>query len=1274
MASQRRYNAGRHRGADRYEAIDESTRKQSLGRMKASYNRMMNMYASQQSSLSNRPKWVSVRNESAMAPDPLTVTNVSQLKTLQVGNTLTVTNVSQLNTLQVGNTLTVTNVSQLKTLQVGNTLTVTNVGQLKTLQDAGEIEATHSETQTSDEWLKTHSVDTLQLNLKNLMDKSQAVRPSTNPATGKLQQHIQFEAVDINDFEYRLNKAIEMYTKRIKWLLQGSRRVFGLIKRSRVGVLIDTSDANCGFGRLTHFQDSLMHLIDEQMAVMKSMYLVSFGSSLSPLWANSMDINCRTLAQAKDWVTQLQAEGGCNLLKALEHMYKRKDIDNVVVILGCVPDQTCQFLCDYVAQLGVGRDLPIHTVAYDCCNHHTHVTLRTLAEQSGGRYQCYDSASEEQIYGSSDIGLLLREVQKAQRIINKIIGMRQGLLGTALVSVTNEINNEVAKLPQSRFLPRPPGHDLPLKINMPTYYPTSSGNWLAKHGLKAKGLDLYQVLSPNAYSYKEEFIPVIRKTVQSQVNEKAMAQFKWHDGSMRNIHVDMSQLFEYQKQLGATVKLYEQRLDWLSSGSRKIFGSVKERSVLILVDVSVSNLSYLIHIQHSLRLLLEQQIANKEYFNIIAFSGSVKSWKPTLVRPTPENLQEAWRWLLALHCEGSRNFLTSLRAAIENEEELNHGIDVEGVYLFTSGVPDQPMDLCVSYMEEQCAGSNQRLHVILFNVDDYDVHGAIPSRYANITKTAESLRSLAHCTGGRFHWFRETGIIESDDIALLSQEVDKAINFSKKCAMLVDSVKKKYNLDTQLMDRLYPGTKIQNALPQGTTLKALQPPKHTALSQTRMQLAERKEKDGESVMRPASFRPSSAIRREEDDGTGVLRRPQSAKDPMQRVRRPKKEFFYTEQKNGVGAVYKKFPTQKLTRKGIRFATIQEKEDQITSKEWLRMYSLAKLKLDLNKLVSGPDCRHIGQAVKTLHKVVDARSCNVFPTINVAGTLKHLQLLPHELTDYEDQITRILRRYLKRLQWLLSGSKKTFGAVVERKCVFLIDTSGSMDPFLEDFKKELASLVWDQLYKYSISFNLVHFSKNCEQWRPNLAEPTEENCHDAVRWISTLVANGNTCTLQALELAFKDPAVDAIYLLTDGKPDTSTSLVLSEVVSMNTDRHVVVNTISFNCDDSTANNFLVTLAHENGGRFHRCHANFDAQLFAHTLLTEGFTDHEYPHLPEFQGDDLKRLSEEIATARRFISQSRSYRALYEELKKSSDKSSSTTAMVGPCSRARPISAK
>lgn len=55
-----------------------------------------------------------------------------------------------------------------------------------------------------------------------------------------------------------------------------------------------------------------------------------------------------------------------------------------------------------------------------------------------------------------------------------------------------------------------------------------------------------------------------------------MAQFQWYDGTMKNVHVDMTQLFEYQKQLGAAVSLYEKRIDWLGSGTRKTFGTVTE--------------------------------------------------------------------------------------------------------------------------------------------------------------------------------------------------------------------------------------------------------------------------------------------------------------------------------------------------------------------------------------------------------------------------------------------------------------------------------------------------------------------------------------------------------------------------------------------------------------------------------------------------------------------------------------------------------------------------
>ena len=105
----------------------------------------------------------------------------------------------------------------------------------------------------------------------------------------------------------------------------------------------------------------------------------------------------------------------------------------------------------------------------------------------------------------------------------------------------------------------------------------------------------------------------------------------------------------------------------------------------------------------------------------------------------------------------------ALRAALENEEEIKHNINIDGLYLFTSGVPDQCVDAICSYLEESGCGKALKCHTILFNVDDYDGNGPIPGRWANITKTAETLRLIAHCiTGGRFHWFRETGNMRNE--------------------------------------------------------------------------------------------------------------------------------------------------------------------------------------------------------------------------------------------------------------------------------------------------------------------------------------------------------------------------------------------------------------------------------------------------------------------------------------------------------------------------------
>ena len=41
-------------------------------------------------------------------------------------------------------------------------------------------------------------------------------------------------------------------------VLAGSKRTFGLVKSSIVAVLVDTSDVNTGFGRLSTFKESLL--------------------------------------------------------------------------------------------------------------------------------------------------------------------------------------------------------------------------------------------------------------------------------------------------------------------------------------------------------------------------------------------------------------------------------------------------------------------------------------------------------------------------------------------------------------------------------------------------------------------------------------------------------------------------------------------------------------------------------------------------------------------------------------------------------------------------------------------------------------------------------------------------------------------------------------------------------------------------------------------------------------------------------------------------------
>ncbi|KAM9472843.1 von Willebrand factor A domain-containing protein 3A isoform 5-T6 [Salvelinus alpinus] len=1090
-------------------------------------------------------------------------------------------------------------------------LLVTHVNQT---QDLLRSQGQAAEWKSSSDWLLTHSLYSSGLSLSTLL--SHRTTKISAGEDGGLSRQLEITAAALIHFDFQLYQAIELYHGRIRWLNQGSMKVFGLVKGSRVGVIVDTSDVNCTKDRLPDLQRNLLSLIEEQLSCKRQLYLMSCGTETSSLWDGPRDVDTFRLQEACGWVDELGARGGCNLLQALKRGLGLgcTQLDSLVIVLGSSPDQTSDVLSDYVGQSILGRALLIHVVSYCSISPLTIATVKRLAEVTRGRHHIF-SASLGVVDSSTDVELLWTEIKAARELLGHTEALRQGRLGEMNVTVVGQqISTELDSFSLSPSLPRPPNHNVPLSIKPPGVLPSSSADWLRNHGLKAKRLGLYQVLSPNAYSLLEGFVPILNKTVSSTVHEKAMVQFEWHDGTVKNVHVDLPLIYHYQKQLMSAVAVLERRVQWLSSGSRQIWGTVCEQRVVIVVDMSMMIPGFSLHIQHSLRVLLEEQLANKHSFNIIAFGSAVRAWRERLALTSPENLQEAWQWVQGLQCSGSRNTMAALRLPLEGDLHGGGTLPLtpspllppsppltQGLYLFTSGVPDQEIATVSSYVSECCSGRPLRLHICLLTGEETEAQteaqteGCPPPHHATREETAGALRELAQAGNGRFHWISETGILESDDITALIGEMERAATYWQKSAMLVDSLTQKSDCRCPGED-LSPGDKApaQSPLAWRRRDRPLPPPRPTALTLARLQMKEGRTNEHSSSQKALAWRPSSATSAippvQPMTGWGPVETKAKQRKPSQ----VSQSVFYLEDGN-LGVVFKSYPKPKSVRKSIPLVTLPKQEEICSTNR---------------------------------------------------GMVKHLQLTPGELKQYLTQTERLLLRYIQRLQWLLSGSRRVFGTVLEREVCVLLDVSGSMAPCLGELKTKLASLIWEQLHHNTVRFSLLAFSEGVKVWRPALQEPTEEACRDAVQWAYQLNTHGGTNTLEALQTGCRFGDSVGLYLLSDGKPDSSCSLVLKETERLTTGNHITIHTVSFNCTDSSANDFLKKLAHQTGGRYHRCHDNVDALS---GLLESGLRDGDEPTLPALEGDDLRRLAQEIDKLRHFRKQAQVFREIILEKK-------------------------
>jgi len=128
------------------------------------------------------------------------------------------------------------------------------------------------------------------------------------------------------------------------------------------------------------------------------------------------------------------------------------------------------------------------------------------------------------------------------------------------------------------------------------------------------------------------------------------------------------------------------------------------------------------------------------------------------------------------------------------------------------------------------------------------------------------------------------------------------------------------------------------------------------------------------------------------------------------------------------------------------------------------------------------------------------------------------------------------------------ARSIFGSITEDKVALVIDTSGSMQVYLEDVKVALNSVITEQLFQSKKQFNIVTYTNKSMAFRTELVDSTQENLEDAMRFCDAFEAGGGSELGKAMQHAFQFANIEAMYIVTDGKTEMKDQF-LNQVRSM-----------------------------------------------------------------------------------------------------------------------------
>ncbi|KAM9301070.1 LOW QUALITY PROTEIN: von Willebrand factor A domain-containing protein 3B [Morus bassanus] len=665
----------------------------------------------------------------------------------------------------------------------------------------------------------------------------------------------------------------------------------------------------------------------------------------------------------------------------------------------------------------------------------------------------------------------------------------------------------------------------------------SSSKWLQIHGLKRNKLSLSQILSQIGFQHRKDYVTTLGKLVASRYADGLFPQYKRaQDGSVYNLTARKELILHFVDCLMGAIELYKQRMEWLTSESRQIFGVIQEQCIVIVLDFGTAAATEFDLCRDALSMVLVEQVTQIAKFNLIRAAQDLMKWQQKSTPVSEHTVKSAVTWLWKLDHMTAASHTNSAEALLEAMSDEA----VEAIYYFAVG--DVPADAKQLLLEKVSDGPCP-VNTVSFN--------------AREDETIIFLKELSRLASGRFHAFAEKNDYRDATGPALECEED------------------------------------------GNGLIALN---------------SRKVKGQMPLV--------AGVR---EDVFLIWKELEEARSTVRQVQKILSE---SDQPTSRDATKGNPPLQKHTS-----------DKYLSSEKWLQKYGLKAQKLTLYDALADCTFRHADGIVdiktkpedessqtdaETKRKVINAKYCDKFVhTFWKDGSVVHVYVSTEKYKQYEEKMRTALRQVEGRIKWLQQGSRGLFGNVFEDNVYILIDTSQSMKDKLPLVKEKIFQLIQEQL-RHKKRFNFVKFSAQAVAWQEKLAEVNEENLQDAWLWIKGLEVESSTNTLKALQIALADTDTQAIYLLTDGRPDQPPQIILAEV---QLHCKIPIHTVSFNCDDIEANKFLYELSTETEGRFH----------YYNIYLTD-------PDAAEFiVSEDIHLLKREIEQGERDLEKVKTFRA-------------------------------